>query len=92
MARDTNDVVDMVEEFFTLPKSEQDELKRLLKGTTFSTIVKATAAVTARLGFLAALGILVFEPQARKNVKKRKELIECLSVRRGSSVTSTILW
>lgn len=74
IARDPDDVADVVEQVFSLPKSEQDDIKQLLKRTTLSAIVKATAAVTARLDFLAALRILVFDPTARKNVKERKEL------------------
>lgn len=74
VARDPDDVANVVEHVFSLPKSEQDELKQLLKRTTLSAIVKATASVTARLEFLAALRILVFDPTARKNVKERREL------------------
>jgi hypothetical protein len=62
IAIDPGGLFPVLDELFRLPQSEQEELKRLLQRTSLSEVIKATSQVTARLDFLAALKLLVFEP------------------------------
>ncbi|GAA5130164.1 ATP-binding protein [Pseudonocardia adelaidensis] len=78
VARDPEDVMEVVDELFKLNRTDQEDLNRLLKETSLSSVVKATTQVTGRLKFLAALRTLIFEPDIRKVVKERSELHKIL--------------
>ncbi|MEV6736126.1 ATP-binding protein [Streptomyces sp. NPDC051104] len=74
LAHEPGDVLRIAEELFTLSKQEQEELARLLDRTPLSALIKASAAATDRLDFLAALEHLVFDGGARQRVKEHGEL------------------
>ncbi|MGW0823322.1 ATP-binding protein [Streptomyces sp. NPDC002845] len=74
LAHEPGDVLRIAEELFTLSKQEQDELARLLDRTPLSALVKASTTATNRLDFLAALEHLVFEREARQQVREHGEL------------------
>ncbi|MEU0517168.1 ATP-binding protein [Streptosporangium sp. NPDC006007] len=78
ISHDPSGLYPVLDELFRLPQSEQDELKRLLQRTSLSDVIKATGQVTARLDFLAALKVLVFEPEISRTVKERRELHKIL--------------
>lgn len=79
VASDPEKVLPMVDEIFRLPKAEQEQMRRLLEGTSLSAIVKATSDVTDRFRFLAGLKTMVFDPKVRKLVKERAELHKILA-------------
>ncbi|WP_435611573.1 ATP-binding protein [Streptomyces sp. bgisy159] len=74
IAHEPGDVLRIAEELFTLSRQEQEELARLLDRTPLTALVRASAAATNRLDFLAALEHLVFESESRKRVKEHGEL------------------
>ncbi len=78
LSHDPEGLVSVLDELFRLPKSEQDELRRLLERTTLSNIVKASGQVADRLDFLRALRLIVFEPEVARKVKERSELHKIL--------------
>lgn len=78
LSHDPDGLVPVLDELFRLPKSERDELRRLLDRTTLSNIVKASGQVADRLDFLRALKLMVFEPEVAKKVKERSELHKIL--------------
>ncbi|MEV5407821.1 ATP-binding protein [Thermopolyspora sp. NPDC052614] len=78
IAHDPSGLYPVLDELFRLPQAEQEELKRLLQRTTLAEVIKATGQVTARLDFIAALKLLVFDPENRKRLKERQELHKIL--------------
>lgn len=78
LSHDPEGLVPVLDELFRLPKAEQDELRRLLKRTTLSNIVKASAQVSDRLDFLRAIREMVFQPDVAEKVKERSELHKIL--------------
>jgi hypothetical protein len=68
----------ILDDLFALPRSKHEELRRLLDRTTLSRLIAANTLITGRLDFLAALRKMVFDPDARKHVKERKELHKIL--------------
>lgn len=78
ISHDPSGLFPVLDELFRLPRAEQEELKRILQRTTLAEVIKATSQVTARLDFLAALKLLVFDPELRGTVKERAELHKIL--------------
>lgn len=68
----------ILDEVCRLGKADRDTLDGLLNRTTMSAIIKASSSVAARLDFLAALKIMVFDPETKKVVKERTQLHKIL--------------
>lgn len=68
----------ILEEVCRLAKPDRDTLDSLLNRTTMSAIIKASNSVASRLDFLAALKVIVFDPESRKIVKERSQLHKIL--------------
>mgnify|MGYP002336027997 CR=1 FL=1 len=74
LAHDPDGLLTVLDEVFKLPKSEREDLKRLLSRTSLSSVIKASNDVVDRLDFLAALKLLVFDPAVSKKTRERSEL------------------
>lgn len=74
LAHDPDGLLTVLDELFNLPKSEREDLKRLLARTSLSSVIKASNDVVDRLDFLAALRLLVFDPAVNKKLKERTQL------------------
>ncbi|MFI9581186.1 ATP-binding protein [Streptomyces sp. NPDC052236] len=74
VAHEPTHTVRLLEELFSLTKQEQVDLARLLDRTRLSSLIQASTAVTDRFDFLAALELLVFEPELKGRVRERTEL------------------
>jgi hypothetical protein len=68
------DVSLLLDQFVGLPDDEKDRLRQLLERSHLSRIIQATASVTDRVDFLAALRRMVFDPEANGMVKERAHL------------------
>jgi hypothetical protein len=73
-----SEVGELLDQFLGLPSEEKAELDRLLKRTSLSRLISATANVTNRLEFLRALELMVFDPEANQLVKEREHLHKIL--------------
>ncbi|RSD16297.1 ATP-binding protein [Amycolatopsis eburnea] len=63
-----------LDEILGLPNDEREQLDRLLERTSLSRVIRASASVTDRLDFIAALEHLVFDPEASKLTREREHL------------------
>lgn len=77
-ALDPDGLLPVLEDLFNLTKRDQEDLGRLLNRTSLSNLIKASTHVSNRLDFLAALRLMVFEPEVSKKVKERRELHKIL--------------
>jgi hypothetical protein len=68
------DLTRALDEILGLPKDEREQLDRLLERTSLSRVIRASASVTDRLDFIAALEHLVFDPEASKLTREREHL------------------
>lgn len=74
LAHDPSAVLPVLDDLYNLSKRDQENFANLLDRTPLSTLIEATTQVTNRLDFLAALRLMVFDPEHSKKVKERKEL------------------
>ena len=74
IAADPDGIYPVIDELFNLSKADRDDLRRLLDRTSLATLIKSSTQVTNRLDFLAALKLMVFEPEISGKVKERAEL------------------
>lgn len=74
VASDPDGLYPVLEELFNLTKTDREDLRRLLDRTSLASLVRASTQVTNRLDFLAALKLMVFEPEVSGKVKERAEL------------------
>lgn len=66
-------------EVLQLPSESLDELNELLNRTTLTDIIKASSLISERLDFIAALKIMVFDPESTKQLKERSQLHRILA-------------
>lgn len=71
-------VSDLLDQFLGLPEDERDQLDRLLKRTGLSRVIQASTSVSNRLEFIAALELMVYDPEANKLVGERDHLHKIL--------------
>ena len=74
LANDPDGLYPVLDELFHLTKADREDLKRLLDRTSLASLIKAATEVTNRLDFLAALKMMVFEPDVSGKVRERSEL------------------
>lgn len=74
LANDPSAVLPVLDDLYGLSKRDKENFERLLDRTPLSTLIEATTQVHNRLDFLAALKLMVFDPDHSKKVKERKEL------------------
>jgi Histidine kinase-, DNA gyrase B-, and HSP90-like ATPase len=74
IALDPDGLYPVLDELFHLSKADREDLKRLLDRTSLASLIRASTEVTNRLDFLAALKLMVFEPEVSGKVKERAEL------------------
>lgn len=67
-------VTELLDQYLGLGEIERAQLDDLLKRTSLSRIIQATASVTNRLEFLRALELMVFDPEANDMVGERMHL------------------
>jgi Histidine kinase-, DNA gyrase B-, and HSP90-like ATPase len=66
-------------EVLGLSQRKQEELAKLLKRTTLSSIISASKLVADRLDFVAALETMLFDPDLKKHFKERSQLHRILA-------------
>jgi hypothetical protein len=66
-------------EVLGLSQRKQEELARLLKRTTLSSIISASKLVADRLDFISGLETMLFDPELKKNFKERTQLHRILA-------------
>lgn len=74
IALDPDGLYPVLDELFHLTKADREDLKRLLDRTSLASLIRASTEVTNRLDFLAALKLMVFDPEVSGKVKERAEL------------------
>jgi hypothetical protein len=74
LANDPDGLYPVLDELFHLTKADREDLRRLLDRTSLASLIKAATEVTNRLDFLAALKLMVFEPDVSGKVRERSEL------------------
>lgn len=72
------DITALLDQFLGLPAEEREQLDRLLRRTSLSRVIQATASVTNRLEFIRALELMVFDPETNKMVGERENLHKIL--------------
>ncbi|QHN36864.1 ATP-binding protein [Gordonia pseudamarae] len=72
------DVTELLDQYVGLPAEEREHLDRLLNSTGLSRVIRASTDVTNRLEFLAALQLMVFDPEKHKLVGEREHLHKIL--------------
>lgn len=74
IALDPDGLYPVLDELFNLTKTDREDLKRLLDRTSLASLIRASTQVTNRLDFLAALKLMVFDPEVSGKVRERAEL------------------
>jgi hypothetical protein len=69
----------ILEEVLGLPQSKQEELGKLLKQTTLSSIISASSLVADRLNFINGLETMLFDKELKKTFKERSQLHRILA-------------
>ncbi|WP_087689814.1 ATP-binding protein [Pandoraea sp. PE-S2R-1] len=64
----------ILDEVLKLPKRQRDELARLLRDTSLSSIIGAARTVSDRLKFLTGLEAVLFDAAPKKRLKERSQL------------------
>jgi hypothetical protein len=72
--RSPEDLQLILREVIQLPERKQQELARLLRETSLSSIIGAAKIVADRLKFLSALESIVFDPETKGRLKERSQL------------------
>ena len=68
----------IISEVLGLNKETQDELAKLLKKTSLSSIIQSSKVVANRIDFLNALETLLFDPGSKKKLLERDQLHKIL--------------
>lgn len=68
----------VLDDLFSLKRSQQEDFERLLDRTTLSKLIAANTVIANRLDFIVALREMVFDPQVKTRVKERSELHKIL--------------
>lgn len=68
------DLQSVITEVLNLPKNKLEELSELLQDISLSSLISASKLVSDRLKFLSGLEALLFDPEAKKNLKERSQL------------------
>lgn len=69
----------IMQEVLDLPQRKQHELADLLREASLSAIINAASTVADRLKFLSGLELILFDRQARKDLKERSQLHQILA-------------
>lgn len=69
----------IMQEVLDLPQKKQHELADLLREASLSSIINAASTVADRLKFLSGLELILFDRQARKDLKERSQLHQILA-------------
>jgi hypothetical protein len=69
----------IIEEVLHLTDSKRNEFALLLKETSLTSIISASALVSDRLKFIAGLEELIFDTEAKKHFKERSQLHKILA-------------
>lgn len=64
----------ILEEVLQLGPEQIEDFRQLLERTTLTAIIRASTSITNRLDFLAALRIMVFDPEVKGKVRERSQL------------------
>jgi hypothetical protein len=72
--RSPEDLQLILREVIQLPQRKQEELAKLLREASLSSIIGAAKIVGDRLKFLSALESIVFEPEMKERLKERTQL------------------
>jgi hypothetical protein len=64
----------ILEEVLGLPQNKQEELAKLLKQTTLSSIITASSLVADRLNFINGLETMLFDRELKQTFKERSQL------------------
>ncbi len=77
--RSPEDLQLILREVIQLPQRKQEELAKLLREASLSSIISAAKIVADRLKFLSALDSIVFDPEMKKRLKERTQLHKILA-------------
>jgi hypothetical protein len=66
-------------EVLDLPPERQSEFAELLRRTSLDAIITASKTVADRLTFLTGLGLLLFDPESKKQLLERRQLHRMLA-------------
>ena len=69
----------IINEVLHLPQGKQEQLAELLQEASLSAIISASKMVTDRLKFISGLEHLLFDTEAKKNLKERSQLHRILA-------------
>ncbi|HXM99012.1 MAG TPA: ATP-binding protein [Candidatus Dormibacteraeota bacterium] len=69
----------ILEEVLVLPQQKQEELAKLLKQTTLSSIISASNMVADRLNFINGLEAMLFDKELKQTFKERSQLHRILA-------------
>jgi hypothetical protein len=72
--RSPEDLQIILREVIQLPQRKQEELARLLREASLSSIISAAKIVADRLKFLSALESIVFDKEMKERLKERSQL------------------
>jgi hypothetical protein len=68
----------ILEEVLELSQQKQEELAKLLKQTTLTSIINASVTVADRLNFLSGLEAMLFDEELKETFKERSQLHQIL--------------
>lgn len=74
ISKSPTDLQKIFDEVLRLPRKKQKELAMLLDETNLSSIISAAKLVADRLKFLDALKFMLFDKEAKKQLKERRQL------------------
>jgi predicted esterase YcpF (UPF0227 family) len=77
--RSPEDLQLILREVIQLPQRKQEELAKLLREASLSSIISAAKIVADRLKFLSALDSIVFDPEMKQRLKERTQLHKILA-------------
>jgi hypothetical protein len=77
--RSPEDLQLILREVIQLPQRKQEELAKLLREASLSSIISAAKVVADRLKFLSALDSIVFDPEMKQRLKERTQLHKILA-------------
>jgi hypothetical protein len=77
--RSPEDLQLILREVIQLPQRKQEELAKLLREASLSSIISAAKIVADRLKFLSALESIVFDPEMKQRLKERTQLHKILA-------------
>ena len=77
--KNPEDLQTIIEEVLQLSSEKRNEFAALLKDTSLTSIISASALVSDRLKFIAFLETLLFDTEAKKHFKERSQLHKLLA-------------